>query len=67
MKQLQIYAYRNCDTDLGSLFGKTPNTPTLAKPKPLSDEEKDDETEVELHKFALKETMPCNSENRNKR
>ena len=55
VKQLKIYAFGHCNTDMGALFGKNPETPTIEKPKPLDDKQKTDETEVELYKLALRE------------
>ena len=55
VKQLKIYAYGHCNTDMGALFGKNPEKPTITKPTPLTDKQKEDETEVELYKLALRE------------
>ena len=55
IKQLKIYAYGHCSTDIGALFGKNPETPTISKPMPLTPAQKADETEVELYKLALRE------------
>ena len=55
LKQLKIYAYRHCTTDVGSLFGKNPKTPEVKKPTPLTELQKKDETEKELYKLALRE------------
>ena len=35
IKQLKIYAYGNCSTDIGALFGKNSETSTISKPTPL--------------------------------
>ena len=36
IKKLQIYAFKNCSTDQGILFGKTPSTPTVGNWKSSS-------------------------------
>ena len=56
IKQLKIYAFRNFTTDLGTLFGKSPAMPSVEKPT-ITDEQKKDTAEVELHKLELKEYM----------
>ena len=55
IKQLKIQTYAHCSTDVGALFGKNPETPTVAKPDPLTENQKKDEMEKELYKLALRE------------
>ena len=55
IKQLKIYAYRNCTTDVGALFERNPTMPSIAKPVPLTEQQKTDDTEKELYKLALRE------------
>ena len=40
---------------MGALFGKNPETPTIAKPELLDDTKKADEMEKELYKLSLRE------------
>ena len=54
IKKLKIYAYKNCNSDQGALFGTSPSLPTLDKPTI------DDATDLELleiFKLELREYM----------
>ena len=42
IKQLKIYAFRHCTTNLGALFWKNPTTPTFTKPTALTKAQKKD-------------------------
>ena len=54
IKQLKIYAFQHCTSDVGALFWKNPTNPTFAKPTALTEAQKKDKTELELYKLALK-------------
>ena len=52
IKKLKIHVYRDCTTDLGTLFGRNPAMPMITKPV-MIDEQKQDETEKGLFKLEL--------------